>query len=37
MTASYRQQLPKRDTWLFAASIMWTFIVLAAIIFVLFA
>jgi hypothetical protein len=32
-----KQHLPKRDMWLFAASIMWTFIAVAAMIFVIFA
>jgi hypothetical protein len=37
MRTSLRQDVPKHDMWSFAAPIMWAFIVLAVMIFVIFA
>jgi hypothetical protein len=37
MPTILRQRVPKHDMWLLAAPIMWAFIVLAAMIFVIFA
>jgi hypothetical protein len=37
MRSILKQHVPKHDMWLFAAPIMWMFIVLAAMIFVIFA
>jgi hypothetical protein len=37
MRSILKQHVPNHDMWLFAASIMWAFIVLAAMIFVTFA